>query len=594
MLLVVTLVTLAALGPWNSAPIAMGDEIPQEDLKEQLALTIAPPMLLADGNTHRIIYLQFLDSDGAPQLVSEDIEVLLVSSDPRVVRVPSRVFKIRQGRSYTVASLTTTSVPGQATITAVSDLGTPVTAQVETVGLPESLPPFRLTLEAAPPNMILGAKPSGMLSVMLLGASGTSALAPNILDVVLSSSNPEVVRVARRVTIPQGAHFAVADLEPLTVGSATISAIHSGYVSEFIEVQVVHPGEQAEALVVYLSPPVLRLGTDSRPGVIVQATDLAGLPVPFPPVQVDLASSSPLSAEVSAVAAESLDPAAQVVMGTLTAGSIPGTVTITAVANGMRPATATLDVQQGRTASQLEAYLAPLQPLDVEDTPGFIVVQVLDDEGFPMNSHDGIVVTLVGNDELLQDEVVIPKGKSFVTLKLDELPAGNQRDIYFVNPSLSSAHLVVGSHSLPTSVQVVASAGPAFPGDQVDMLLQVESAGRPLEQAKLTLTAFNGTLSDTSLITDEKGEARAVFLASAPGDGRVEVTVQKAGYDEASGAAPVAVVAELATEKPRPSLLGFPVWYLFLAIPALVLVFLGIKLLVAAIRKTPQQLPSEA
>ena len=189
---------------------------------------------------------------------------------------------------------------------------------------------------------------------------------------------------------------------------------------------------------------------------------------------------------------------------------------------------------------------------------------------------------------------MIPKGKSYVTLRLDGLSAGAQGDIYFVNPNLASAHLLVGSHSLPTSVQVVPSKGPAFPGDQIDMLLQVESAGRPLDRAKLTLTAFNGTLSDTSLVTDENGEARAVFLASVPGEGRVEVTVQKAGYDEASAAAPVPVVAELATEKPRPSLLGFPVWYLLVAIPALVLVFLGIKLLTSVIRKSPQQLPSEA
>ena len=365
-----------------------------------------------------------------------------------------------------------------------------------------------------------------------------------------------------------------------------------GYVSEFIEVQVVHPGEQAEALSVFLSPPVSRLGDDSRPGVLVQATDLAGLPVPFPPVQVDLASSSPLSAEVSAVAAKSLEPEAQVVMGTLTTGNLPGIATITAVADRMRPATAALDVQ-GRTASQLQVYLAPEEPLNIEATPGFIVVQVLDDKGLPVNSHDGILVTLVGRDEYLQEEVVIPEGKSFVTLKLDGLPEGDQRDLYFVNPNLSSAHLLVGSHSLPTSVQVVPSAGPAFPGDPVDMLLQVESAGNPLTKANLTLTAFNGILDDTELVTDEKGEARTVFLASTPGDGRVEVTVQKAGYEEASGTAPVAVVAELGTKKPVPSLLGFPVWYLLLAIPSLLLVFLGIKRLTAAKRMTLREISSE-
>ena len=121
----------------------MGDGIPQEELAR-------PPMLLADGNTHPVIYVRLRDPDGVPQLASEEIEVLLVSSDPRVLRVPDYVFYVRRGRSYIFAPLTTTSVPGEVTITAVSRQQPPVTAQVETVSPLESMPPFRLAPEAAP------------------------------------------------------------------------------------------------------------------------------------------------------------------------------------------------------------------------------------------------------------------------------------------------------------------------------------------------------------------------------------------------------------------------------------------------------------
>ena len=311
-------------------------------------------------------------------------------------------------------------MPGKAVITAVASGHALTTVEVETVSSLGAEPPLRLALYASPAKMLPQSQPYGRLSLVLLGSNGRLVSAAESLELVLSSSDPDVVRVAPRVTIPKGFYFVTTDLEPLAVGSATLSAVRSGFISDFIEVHVVEPGERAEALVLYLSPPILRSSIESHMGVIVQAVDDSGNPVPFPCAQVHLASSSPLSVKVSPVVDLTCGQDVQYVMGALNTGNLPGTAIINAVATGLRPDTGLLKVQ-GPASSQLKAYLAPEGLLEAEAIPGFIVVQALDAGGKPVISHGGIPVEVVGGSDTLQGELVIEEGQSYVTLRFERL-----------------------------------------------------------------------------------------------------------------------------------------------------------------------------
>ena len=228
-ILFIIVILAGTLQPWwSSIPGAMAEEPPQG----RLALTMAPSTLLADGSTQSVFYIQLLGTDEVPRLASEDTEVSLISSDPGVVSVLDRA-RISTGESYTIIPLTTSSVSGKAMITVVSRGRASVAAEVETLSPLEATLPFRLALYAAPGIMLPGGQPLGRLSVVLLGANELGVPAPEDLNVVLSSSDPEVVRIAERMTIPRGKHFAITDLEPLAVGSSTLTALSSGFVSEF-------------------------------------------------------------------------------------------------------------------------------------------------------------------------------------------------------------------------------------------------------------------------------------------------------------------------------------------------------------------------
>lgn len=548
----------------------------------QLAVMVTPPILLADNSSHSAVYVQLLGTDGIPRLAAQETEVALISSNPLVVRVPNRI-QIPAGKSYATTTLTTTLAPGKATITAATADTSPASGEVTTVSAMAATLPLHLALYAAPGDLLAGGQPPGILSIVLLGDNGRTVAAPEELTVILTSSSPEVARVTEQVTIRQGTHFATTNVEPLAEGSAVLSALHPGFVSEFIEVHVHEPGTRPEALVLYLTPPVLHSESNNLTGAIIQAVDGKKRPVPFPCVPVHLASSSALTVDVASPAEVTCTSSLQYAVARLNA-KLPGTAIVSASATGLRPAAAKMTVE-GREPAQLKAYLAPERALSVEAAPGFIVAQVLDRDGLPFTAHGGIPLRLIRGGEALRSETVIPTGQSFVALGLDKLQAASQAEVWFVNPALTSAHVSVKLLTLPASAELTTSRAPLFPGNQVRVQVRAQSPSGSLRQAKLTWMATNGTLSSTISETDEKGEGEAVFVAGNPGDGSVTVTVSKPGYAEAKAQTQIAVVAPVKPSA-RPKLFGVPVLYLFVALPAILLGYLVYKLLPGLLRWT--------
>jgi hypothetical protein len=534
--------------------------------------------LPADEDAHSVAYLQLQGADGLPTLASQITEISLISSNRAVVNVPD-VVNIPSGRSYVLVPLTTSAVPGNAVITAAAPNHGSVTAALETFSPLGAEPPLRLVLYASPGKMLPGSQPPGRLNVVLMGSNGRLAPATKSLNVVLTSSSPEVVRLAGRVTIPKGASFATTNLEPVAVGVATLSAATSGFVSDFTQVQVVNPGRNAEALLLQLSPPVLPSGAGSHPGILLQAVDGTGTPVYFPCTQVFLSSSSPQSVEIASEAGLACGQKVQYVDGLLDVGDLPGTATFSAVATGLRPGSAELEIQ-GRAPFQLVAFLAPAKPMAAEVTPGVIVVQIQDVNGAPIELHGGISVKLLGGGDAFQEEVTIPPGRSYASIELQGARSIQQIDLSLVSPGLSSAHLAAAFHLLPITTEVVvAHEGPLFPGDQSDILVRVRSGDTPLPQARLTWSATGGTLglSETALETGENGEGRVLLVAQDPGDILVKVTVSKAGYRETQAQVTVSVVTPLETDRSSPGLFGIPILLLFLLLSAALLGYLGYK-----------------
>lgn len=574
-ILFILIVLIAFLGQgWGITPTIVAQDSP----KGRLSLIIAPTVLPATETVHSVAYIQLQGADGAPVLASQNTEISLSSSNRAVVNAPE-VVNIPAGRSYVSIPLTTSSVPGSATITAIAPELNPVTATLVTFSPLGAEPPLRLALYASPLKMLAGSRPPGRLNVVLLGSNGRLAPSSKNLDIVLTSSNPAVVRPDGRITIPKGSTFATIDLEPGVVGIATISAASSGYISESTQVQVVNPSQSAEALILHQSPPILPSGTGRHPGIVIQAVDASGVPVYFPCTQVILTSSSPQSVEIVSNPSSVCDQEVQYVEGLLNIGDLPGTATFSAQATGLRPGSARLEIQ-GRVPFKLIAFMAPAKPMAAEVTPGVIIVQVQDANGAPVRLHGGITVKIVGGGDVLQEELTIPHGRSYASIELQGAQSIQQLDLSLVSPGLASALLSGTLHLLPLTAElVVSSEGPLFPGEQSDIQVLVQSMGRPVPQAKLTWSATGGTLglSDTAQETAENGEGRVVLIAQAPGEVLINVTVSKAGYQEIETQVTVSVVASLESNRSSPGLFGIPILLLFLLLSAALFGYLGYK-----------------
>ncbi|MDP6112057.1 MAG: hypothetical protein QGG53_09335, partial [Planctomycetota bacterium] len=234
--------------------------------------------------------------------------------------------------------MSTTATPGTVILTAVSPDWEMATAEVTTLDALRAARPYRVTLHASPPKMIVSGETPGLLSVVLQGANGIPVVTDRDLEVELEVSAPQVVGIVPTATIPANSYFATISMDPLATGTAVLTAVSAGFVSEFMAVHVVEPGDVASSLAVYVSPPILRSGIEERSSLIVQAMDDRETPVHFPCQEVKLSSSYPSSANASSSLLVSCDTMRQFAVAGLEVGTAPGTPTIIVAGTGMTPA----------------------------------------------------------------------------------------------------------------------------------------------------------------------------------------------------------------------------------------------------------------
>ena len=104
---------------------------------------VAYTSFVADGGVYPI-YIQLLDVSGRPAKPELPIDISLVSSNPSVISIPSEV-TLEEGMPYAVIQLTTSSTPGEVTVSIAASGYTPTSLNIRTILLP-------LTLEISAPK----------------------------------------------------------------------------------------------------------------------------------------------------------------------------------------------------------------------------------------------------------------------------------------------------------------------------------------------------------------------------------------------------------------------------------------------------------
>ena len=263
-----------------------------------LAVYGFPPVLPANGDAYGAVTVQLQDSSGYPAKAPiGGVQVTLSSSNNTIAQVSPSV-TIIEGRTYTVASIKTTSdVAGSAVVTAISSGYTSKQVTITTQRM--AADPTALKVYLGPPKLPADGD-TYQIVVQLQNSSGSIIQASQDVTVTLSSSADEVGTVEQTITIPQAQSYALANFTTTyKADTTTITAAATDCKSSQASLTTVGP--VPSKLAVYCLPSSLPADGQSYDVIQVQLQDSRGKPAmdPLGDITLYLFSSTADSGNVS-------------------------------------------------------------------------------------------------------------------------------------------------------------------------------------------------------------------------------------------------------------------------------------------------------
>ncbi|MEM3162561.1 MAG: carboxypeptidase regulatory-like domain-containing protein [Candidatus Bathyarchaeia archaeon] len=221
----------------------------------KLRVCISPLKVPAEGESHKIIAVQLLDSKNNIVKADRDIIVDLSSSNMDVGKVDSST-TIWKDANYALANFYSTFRSGSSTITAASSGLTSDSESITTVGPI----PSKLAVYCVPSVLPADYKTYNAIVVQLQDSGGNPARDPmGDINVNLFSSNTNVGDVTSATTIRFGETYTTAAFtSTLIAGSTEVTATTSGYTSGKAKMQTSIIDEFKLQISIEVSPSVIK------------------------------------------------------------------------------------------------------------------------------------------------------------------------------------------------------------------------------------------------------------------------------------------------------------------------------------------------
>jgi hypothetical protein len=494
-------------------------------------VTIAPPELPADGGSYAAVFVSLIDTAGLPTMSLNSTTVFLTSSQTNIGSVPDSIV-IQAGSEYAVATVTTTSTPGSATITAHSEGLHSSQAQLQTV-TPGGFPSKLRVVDS--PARFLPRSDRGQVWVELLDDAGNPAKAISDVPISLTSSNSSIASLTQNsLTIATGSLLSdVGSFSTSGSGIAVITATSTSYSSGSALVTVdptsICIGQcGASELLLKLLPEVLPTDGLSYAVLEVSLATQSGSPaVSSSDVQVLLTSDKPSVASVPGDNSQFVTiPAGSIsVLANVKTSALAANANITGTAPTGNLVPGHVSVQTMIPApSKLQAYVAP--PSTAFSTNGndpILVVQLWGSDNPARARQDTNVVITSSNKSLISNYIslTIPKGKDYVTTPLLLKGVGTSI-LTATSQGLESAHANVVVVPSPLVVTLT-PLSPYIYSNQTDFFtFNAVFVGTPLQNLNVTWAASAGTFAPPVSATGSGGSASTNFTPN--GAGSINVT----------------------------------------------------------------------
>ena len=540
----------------------------------EIIVNPAPPIINADGETHQIIVIELQTENGQPYLAPRDTPIHLTTSNINIGTIDEFI-TIREGESYAKANFMTKQASGITIITA-SSPGY-VTGN-EYLQVSQSNYEARLFVYTSPNSQPMVTGENGKVVVQIIDSLGEPLITSEEVDVTLTSSNHSICTVIQNLVIEKGSTYATTEFTVIGsfTGESIIAAQAQGYVPGSDTITVFNVPEEPEQIALFFNPDLLLPDENIHNAVTIQLQDREGRPVAATTATTIYLSSSNTNL-VTVDETVTINSGLYKTTAELTTYTENGESIISASSPGLLSDSEVILIQ-GQIPALVELYVIPEILVADESVHDIVTVQLLDDEGNPVEARRDTEIFLTSTDinvGTVPSLVVIPQGKSYSVARFTSLETSGSTNILAsmmgVKPSETTIEVITQKFNMTMSAPNIIQINQTFTA-QVELI----SAGLPVPGAQIEWTALGGVILSEESETNEDGIATAQIVQKFE-TLRLKAVAIKTGYESKEAQKNIQTAQQIEEAELTVNILGreILVFHILIVLAAIIAVILA-------------------
>jgi len=522
----------------------------------KIVVTPTPEGINADGRTHEILTIELQTSEDEAFLAPQDIRVQISSSNLNIGTVEEFI-TIPEGKSYAKAEFTSTSNSGVTIISASSPGFITGDALLQ---IHQSNFDSVLLVYASPYSMPAKPGVEGVITVQIINNDGEPYRAIDDIDIKLTSSNHSIITVTEDITIQRGENYVTTSFVTTgySIGEALISAQADGFDSGNDVVNTLNYTGTPARVAIFFGPDLILPDGETHQAVTIQVQDENGNPVRANSSRPIYLSSSNINL-ATVESSVTIPPGEFHEVADITTYHQNGESSISASSPGLYPDYAEITVE-GQIPTILTIQAHPRVLLADESEYDIVTVQILDEEGKPVEASEAFVVYLISSNTdvgTLPESITINAGNSYAHVPFLSGGRSGESSLVAFSPGVEPAETVV--ETVTFGLNVTLSTPFSIRINQTfTATLQVTSGGEPVPNAGVQWTALGAVILMEDQVTDENGIA-TLQLIQKYDQLKISAGINKTGYKPNAASKSITISQEIEESVLTMTLLGYEV-----------------------------------
>jgi len=534
-----------------------------------IVVNITPGIINADSESHEIITIELQTASGQPLLAPRDIPIQLTLSNLNIGNIDQFV-TIPEGKTFTKATFTTKKNSGLAIITASSPGFVTGDSYIQVL---RSNFDASLRVYAAPNSQPAKAGEKGRIMVQILDSRGEPFKAIDDVRITLTSSNNSICTVVKDLVIEKGTNYATTEftVTGIILGETLISAQAQGFAPGNDIINIFNITGTPKQLAVFFGPDRVLPDEKIHDAITIQLQNQYGEPTPaIEPTTIYLSSSNTNIATIEETV--TINTGQYKTTAKITTYAVNGESIIAASSTGLYPDYEAFLVQ-GQVPTLMDLYINPEIIIADESEYNILTVQLLDDEGNPVEAREDTTIYLTSSNIFtgsVPDSTIIPQGKSYAITSFTSTAQAGETIIAAatmgVEPTEKSLKTITMQFNMslitPNTIRI----------NQTFIIeAEVTSGGLPVPNVKIEWTALGGVILLEDSETNSQGIAQAQIVQKYD-QLRLKAVATKAGYDLNEVQKNIQITQDVKSAELKVTILGreIPVFQILIALAVII------------------------